>query len=216
MIKGAVLDMDGLMIDSEKIVFENWSKMMKENGYPYSLDIYKKTLGKRKTEVEKIYTSLYGEEFPYWDFADKSHDMYLERLKTTGVPAKPGLYELLDFLKENGVKIALATSTSRETATLNLKSIRVLDYFDELVCGNDVKNGKPHPEVFLTAAQKLGLEPSDCAAYEDSLTGVQSAHSAGMITIMVPDYLQPTPEILPMIDKLCNTLDESIEFLKDL
>lgn len=216
MIKGAVLDMDGLMIDSEKIVFENWSKMMEENGYPYDLDIYKKTLGKRKTEVEKIYKSLYGENFPYWDFADRSHVMYLERLESTGVPAKPGLYELLDFLKENEVKIALATSTSRETATLNLKSIRVLDYFDELVCGNDVKNGKPHPEVFLIAAKKLGLEPSACAAYEDSLTGVQSAHAAGMITIMVPDYLQPTPEILPMIDKLCTTLDGSIEYLKSL
>ena len=216
MIKGAVLDMDGLMIDSEKIVYENWSKMMADNGYPYSLDIYKTTLGKRKAEVEKIYMTLYGKDFPYWDFADKSHIMYLDRLNTKGIPVKPGLFELLDYLKENKIKIALATSTSRETATKNLEVCGVLKYFDELVCGNDVKNGKPHPEVFFTAAKKLGLDPSDCVAYEDSLTGIESAHRAGMITVMVPDFLQPTEEIKPMINKLCNTLDESIEFLKTL
>ena len=189
---------------------------MADNGYPYSLDIYKTTLGKRKAEVEKIYMTLYGKDFPYWDFADKSHIMYLDRLNTKGIPVKPGLFELLDYLKENKIKIALATSTSRETATKNLEVCGVLKYFDELVCGNDVKNGKPHPEVFLTAAKKLGLDPAGCVAYEDSLTGIESAHRAGMITVMVPDFLQPTEEIKPMISKLCNTLDESIEFLKTL
>ncbi|HCA04454.1 MAG TPA: hypothetical protein DEO32_01000 [Ruminococcaceae bacterium] len=216
MIKGAVLDMDGLMIDSEKTVYKNWTKMMTEAGYDYSLDFYKTTLGKRKAEVEKIYLSAYGSDFPYWDFAARSHEMYLEQLMTDGVPAKPGLYELLDFLKENNVKIALATSTSRETATLNLKSINVLEYFDELVCGNDVKNGKPHPEIFLTAAKRLGQEPRFCAAFEDSFTGIQSAHAAGMHTVMVPDYLQPDDEIRPMVDCLCKTLDESLEYLKTI
>jgi HAD superfamily hydrolase (TIGR01509 family) len=98
--------------------------------------------------------------------------MYLDRLNTKGIPVKPGLFELLDYLKENKIKIALATSTSRETATKNLEVCGVLKYFDELVCGNDVKNGKPHPEVFLTAAKKLGLDPAGCVAYEDSLTGI--------------------------------------------
>lgn len=215
MIKGAVLDMDGLMIDSEKIVYQNWTKMMTEAGYDYSLDFYKKTLGKRKAEVEKIYLAAYGADFPYWAFAGKSHVMYLEQLKTDGVPAKPGLYELLNFFKDSGIKIALATSTSRETATLNLKSIGVLEYFDALVCGNDVTNGKPHPEIFLTAAKRLGLDPKDCAAYEDSLTGIESAYAAGMITVMVPDYLEPTEQIRPKVNLLCETLDESIDFIKN-
>lgn len=216
MIKGAVLDMDGLMFDSERIVYETWQSMMDEGGYPYDFELYKQTIGKRKKEVELIYLSKYGADFPYRRFADRCHDSYLERLRTVGIPIKPGLFELLDFLKDNGVKISLATSTSRETATLNLQTSDTLRYFDTLVCGNDVKNGKPHPEVFLTAAERLGLDPKDCVAYEDSLTGIESAHAAGMITIMVPDYLQPTKEIMPMISCKCQTLSDSIEFLKTL
>ena len=216
MIKGAVLDMDGLMIDSERIVYENWQRMMDENGYDYCFEDYKKTVGKRKKEVEKIYRDKFGEDFPYWDFADQCHATYIQRLKTDGIPTKPGLFALLDFFKANGVKIALATSTSRETATLNLKSTDTLRYFDALVCGNDVINGKPHPEVFLTAAQRLGFSPRDCVAYEDSPTGIQAAHAAGMITVMVPDYLQPDETVRPLIDLLCTTLDESIPFLQTL
>lgn len=216
MIKGAVLDMDGLMIDSERVVYETWQRMMDENGYDYSFEVYLQTIGKRKNEVEKIYCNRYGSEFPYWDFAEQCHESYLELLRSSGIPTKPGLFELLDFLKENGVKIALATSTSRETATLNLQTTDTLRYFDALVCGNDVTNGKPHPEVFLTAAERLGLPPGDCAAYEDSLTGIRSAHDAGMITVMVPDYLQPDDDTLPLINHLCATLDESIQFLQTL
>ncbi|MEE0957082.1 MAG: HAD family phosphatase [Ruminococcus sp.] len=216
MISGAVLDMDGLMIDSERIVYETWQRMMDDNGYPYDFALYKQTIGKRKNEVEKIYLKTYGADFPYWDFAAQCHDSYIERLKTVGIPTKPGLFELLDFLKAHNVKVSLATSTSRETATLNLQTSGTLPYFDALVCGNDVKNGKPHPEVFLTAAARLGLDPGDCVAYEDSLTGIESAYNAGMITIMVPDYLEPTEEVKPMISKLCKTLDESIPFLETL
>ena len=216
MIKGAVLDMDGLMFDSERIVYETWQRMMDDNGYPYDFALYKQTIGKRKKEVEQIYRNIFGADFPYWDFAEQCHDNYIRLLKTEGVPAKPGLFTLLDYLKEHDVKISLATSTSRETAALNLQTSGTLPYFDALVCGNDVKNGKPHPEVFLTAAAKLGLDPCDCVAYEDSLTGIQSAHAAGMITIMVPDYLEPTEDVKPLISKLCATLDESIPFLETL
>lgn len=209
MIKGAIFDMDGLMFDTERLVYENWQGMMDELGLVYNLEVFKQTIGKRKKEVEQFYYDVYGADFPYWELADKGRARYVRRIESEGIPVKTGLYEILAFFKEHGVKIALATSTSRQTAELNLRLAKVTDYFDALVCGEEVKNGKPHPEVFLTAAAKLGLAPEDCAAFEDSINGIKSAYAAGMITVMVPDFLQPTEEIRPMITHLCKDLNEA-------
>ena len=103
---------------------------------------------------------------------------------------------------------------SCQTAKLNLEISDTARFFDSLVCGNDVKNGKPHPEVFLTAAERLGAKSADCLAYEDSINGIISAYSAGMVTVMVPDYIAPTAEIMPMISYLCSDLAQSIEKIK--
>ncbi len=213
MIKSAVFDMDGLMFDTERLVYDNWQRMMDEIGLPYDIEVFKQTVGRRKKEVELFYRATYGNDFPYWELAGKGRAMYVRRVKQEGIPVKPGLYEILERLKERGVRIALATSTSRHTAELNLRLAKVLDYFDALVCGEEVTNGKPHPEVFLTAAQKLGLAPGDCAALEDSINGVKSAYAAGMITVMVPDLLPPTDEIKPMITHLCGDLSEAAALL---
>ena len=213
MILGAVFDMDGLMIDSERMVYQNWQELMDEYGYDYNIEIFKQTVGRRKKEVELFYLETYGADFPYKKYADMTREKYLRQVRESGVPVKKGLYEILDHLKERGIKLALATSTSRETTEINLSMTKTLDYFDALVCGNEVVNGKPHPEVFLTAAKKLGLDPADCVAFEDSLNGIRSAHAAGMITVMVPDFLQPTEDVLPMIDILCESLDQSIDRL---
>ena len=94
---------------------------------------------------------------------------------------------VFDYLKSVGCKISLATSTSSQTALKIMKKINLYDKFDAFVCGDDVKNGKPNPEVFLIAAKKLGLEPVDCVAFEDSINGIKSAHAAGMTTVMVPN-----------------------------
>ena len=209
----AVFDMDGLMFDTERVVYELWQRMMDAAGYDYSLDDFKQTVGRRKAEVQNFYFGKYGAAFPYWDFANTCRARYVAYVQEKGVPVKPGLYEVLSYLKGNCCKIALATSTSRGSALLNLDSAEVTAYFDALVCGDDVKNGKPHPEVFLTAAARLGVPPEACVAFEDSINGIKSAHAAGMTTVMVPDYLQPTEEILPMIDCLCGSLEESIPFL---
>ncbi len=214
MIKGAVFDMDGLMFDSERLVYESWQKLMDENGYEYDLDFFKTTIGLRTDESEKVFRGAYGEDFDYTKFKALSRKMFFDRIQREGMPIKKGLFELLDYLKKENIKTAVATSTSSQSALKSLKSAGVYDYFDELVCGDDVFHGKPHPEIFLTAAQRLGLAPCDCAAFEDSINGIKSAHSAGMITVMVPDYLQPTDEIRPMIDCLCDDLSQSIKFLQ--
>ena len=213
MFQGAVFDMDGLMFDTERLVYENWQAMMDERGYPYDIEAFKQTVGRRKKEVELFYKAAYGEDFPYWELADEGRARYVKRIEREGIPVKPGLYEILDFFRRRNVKIALATSTSRETAELNLRIAKVSEYFDVLVCGGDVKNGKPHPEVFLTAAERLRAAPESCVAFEDSINGIKSAYAAGMKTVMVPDFLQPTEEIKPMITYLCGNLNEAAAYL---
>ena len=128
MITAAVFDMDGLMFDTERLVYENWQKMMDEQGYDYNLDFFKQTVGKRKLEVQRIYFDRFGDDFPYWEYADKCRDMYIERVKAEGIPVKKGLTQLLEFLKERDIKIALATSTSHETARFNLEISNTLKY----------------------------------------------------------------------------------------
>lgn len=215
MINGAVFDMDGLMFDSERLVYETWQMMMDELGFKYNLDIFKNTIGLRTDLTESYYNSLYGERFCYKPLKQRSREIFLKRVSEEGVPIKKGLVELLEFLKSNNLKIAVATSTSAQTAHKIIKMAGVYDYFDTFVCGDDVKNGKPHPEVFLTAAEKLSLPPTECVAFEDSINGIKSAYSAGITTVMVPDYLQPTQEIIPMIDCLCNDLTQAIEFISN-
>ncbi len=215
MIKGAVFDMDGLMFDSERITYNCWQKLMDEIGFEYSIDVFKQTVGRRKKEVEQFYYSKYGNDFPYRRLSEIQRKNYINFVTTKGVPVKKGLYEILDFLKDNDIKIALATSTSRQTSLINLESARVEKYFDALVCGEDVTNGKPDPEVFLTAAQKIGIEPEQCIAFEDSFNGIKSAFAAGMTTVMVPDFIQPTDEILSMVNYLCSDLSNAAELLKN-
>ena len=215
MINGAVFDMDGLMFDSERLVYETWQMMMDELGFDYNLDIFKNTIGLRTDMAESYYNSLYGERFCYKPLKQKSRELFLKRVSEEGVPIKKGLVELLEFLKSNNLKIAVATSTSAPTAHKIIRMAGVYDYFDAFVCGDDVRNGKPHPEVFLTAAERLSLPPTECVAFEDSINGIKSAHSAEMTTVMVPDYLQPTEEIIPMIDCLCDDLSQAIEFISN-
>ena len=214
MLKAAVFDMDGLMFDTERLVYRNWQDMMDERGYDYSIEDFKQTVGRRKAEVQNFYFGKYGKDFPYWEISEEGKGRYVRYVQEHGIPVKPGLYELLSALREKNYRIALATSTSRQTTELNLKSAKVTDYFDALVCGDDVKNGKPHPEVFLTAASRLAVAPEDCVAFEDSINGIKSAYAAGMETVMVPDFLQPTEEIIPMIGFLLKTLDEYIPYLE--
>lgn len=216
MIKGAVFDMDGLMFDTERLVYETWQKMMDELGFEYSLDIFKNTIGLRTDMAENYYNSLYGSKFCYAALKKKSREIFLKRIDKEGVPVKKGLFDLLDFLKKNSIKIALATSTSAQTAHNVIKKSGAYDYFDAFVCGDDVKNSKPHPEIFLTAAKKLELSPEYCVALEDSINGIKSAHAAGMTTVMVPDYLQPTEEILPITDCLCDDLSLAKDYVKQI
>ncbi len=212
-IKGAVFDMDGLMFDTENLTYKLQKKILAEDGLTFTLDDYKNTIGKRSADLPKYFKSLFGEKFSYEDFHQKCRKAFLEYTEKYGVPIKEGLFELLDELKARKVKIALSTSTTSNSALRALKTAKVSNYFDELVCAEDVSNGKPHPEPFLKAAEKLKLNPSDCIALEDSLNGIKSAYRAGMITIMVPDLIEPDDEIKEMCSYILPDLNSVIKLI---
>ena len=212
MVKGAVFDMDGLMIDSERIVFENWVEIMARRGYKFGRDIFCRVIGMRRAETEHTLQGIYGDDFPFLDIAEESHYMFIDKTKD-GMPVKEGLFEIIEFLKQRGVPLAVATSTRRPSAERALRLAGVIDKFDAIICGEDVTRGKPDPEIFLTAAERIGVKPSECAVFEDSINGVRAAHSAGMLTVMVPDMQQPPDELLPMVDILCGSLLDAISYL---
>ena len=207
-IKGAVFDMDGLMFDTENLTYKLQRDILVEAGLEFSLDDYKKTIGKRLADLPVLFYDLFGESYDFDRFRLECRNAYIKYTEEYGVPVKDGLFELLDKLKEKDIKIALATSTTRRSAERTLKIAGVFDYFDELVCAEDVKNGKPDPEPFLKAAEKLSLEPSECMALEDSVNGIKSAYLAGMKTVMVPDLIEPDDEIKAMCDLVLGSLNE--------
>lgn len=215
MITGVIFDMDGLMFDTEKIVFRNWSIVMKENNYHYDMDIYKKTVGLRHAETEKLYKSIYGEDFDYQTLRTRVSKMYVEYTAQFGVPKKEGLVELLKFLKENKILTAVATSTREESASRTLKIAGVTEYFSAFMFGDTVKNGKPDPEIFERARLLIGTEKENTLALEDSINGVKSAYNAGLKTVMIPDMLNPDKETEKLLYKKCNNLKEVIPIIEN-
>ncbi len=208
-IKAAVFDMDGLMFDTENLTYKLQKGIMQRNfGVDFSLEQYKQTIGKRSADLPKFFAGLYGNKFDFKRFHECCRTEFTCYTEEFGVPIKRGLFELLDDLKERKLKIALATSTTRKSAVRILEIADVLKYFDELVCAEDVSRGKPHPETFLAAAEMLGFAPENCLALEDSFNGVRSAHGAGMVTVMIPDLIEPTDEIRELCYKVCADLSE--------
>ncbi|MBO5351842.1 MAG: HAD-IA family hydrolase, partial [Lachnospiraceae bacterium] len=129
-------------------------------------------------------------------------------------PVKKGLYVLLDYLKENGYKLAVASSTSKRGVERNLKSAGVLEYFDAIICGDMVEKSKPEPEIYLKACEALGVEPAEALALEDSRNGLLSAYRAGMKVIMVPDLWEADEEVKAFLWNMCNDLEEVKVFLE--
>lgn len=210
MIEGAVFDMDGLMFDTERLVYRVWKEVMEKNGFFYDFSAYKQTIGRRTAYTKKLYETWYGKNFCYEELRRQANILFRDSIDRNGVPVKKGLYALLEHLKSHRFKIALATSTGSATAMDLLERANVTGYFDAFVCGNMVQNGKPHPEVFLTAAQELSLPPENCIALEDSINGIKAAYAANMKPLMIPDLLEPNEEIKPMLYAVCENLEEAI------
>lgn len=214
MKKAVIFDMDGLMIDSERVTYEEYCHKLKQLNYPFDESIYRKCLGKNKNTVYQIFMDHFGEDFPMEEVWDEVHVILDNRL-ASNVPIKKGLIELLEFLKEKDYKTIVATSSSRKRADYLLKNAKIAHYFDDLICGDEVTNGKPHPEIFLTACEKLGITPNEALVLEDSEAGITAAHAGNIDVICVPDMKYPDEEFASKTIKIVESLLDVIEHLNN-
>lgn len=156
---------------------------------------------------------FFGEDFDYCKVHDKRIELMDKFISENGIESKPGAAEFLGFLKQNGYRVALATATAPERTKKYLSALGLYDYFDEIVCASMVAKGKPEPDIYLYAAEKLGLAPENCIALEDSLNGIKSASSAGCKTVMVPDLDRPSAEAIPLLYGVADNLIDVKRFL---
>ncbi len=199
-IKGAIFDMDGVLLNSEILYQRFWCEAGREFGYPFEAKHVLRLRSLTGINAIKVLEEMFHEGFPYEEVKARRKILMEEHIDKYGVEVKEGVREILEYLKEQGIKLALATSSERNRAKKHLSLNGLWDYFDETVCGGEVVNGKPEPDIYELAAKKLGFKPEECLAFEDSPNGVTSAYRAGCITVMVPDLDEPTQELMSMVD----------------
>lgn len=206
-IKGIIFDMDGVILDSESLSDITWDRAAKDFNIKMTADILNSCRGSNKNDILTRLHSIYGKDFDADGFLTRTGEYFAEIEKKDGIPLMPYAKEILEYLQPE-YKLALASSTKGPTVKRQLAAAGVIDFFEKRITGEMVEHSKPDPEIYLMACKSVGLKPEECAAVEDSLNGVRSASAAGLKTIMVPDKVQPTQEIIPLCWKICKNLEE--------
>lgn len=216
MIKAVIFDMDGLMIDSERVTFDGYVLEMGKIGYTMTKEFYKTLLGSTVAENNKKFYKKYGEDFPIDEIIVKVHKYMADLFENEGIPLKPGLLELLKYLKENNYKTIVATSSNRSRVDTILSKANITQYFDDSICGDEVTKGKPNPEVFLSSCKKLGVNTSEAIVLEDSEAGIQAAFSADIKVVCVPDMKYPEADFENKCYKIVNSLSDFLSLLQNI
>lgn len=213
-IKGVIFDMDGLMLDTEKLLTRFWCEAAAFYGYKMTAS---HVLGIRSLAAkyaEPHLKGIFGEDFDYFAVRAKRIELMNAYIQLHGIEKKPGLDELLERLSQRDLRLAVATATDASRTKMYLEKVDVIGYFDKLITGDMIKNGKPKPDIYITAARELGLPCSECLALEDSPNGIRSAFDAGCKPIMIPDLSQPDEETKALLygcfsslSELCKQLD---------
>lgn len=212
--EAVVFDMDGVIFDSEICVKNIWREVAVSNGAKNFEEHYDKCLGVNIQKAKEIMLESFGEDFPFDKCQYEVSRLYHERYDGGRLPMKLGIKELLSFLKDNGKKIALASSTRTEVVINQLKAADIYNYFDAVIGGDKVTKSKPDPEIYLKACAALGVAPQNAYAIEDSYNGIKSAFGGKLKPIMVPDLLPPTEEIISMCETVEPSLLSVIDYLK--
>ncbi len=195
MKKAVVFDMDGVIFDTENLVLSCWKIIGDKYGFERVEEVFQQCIGVNTKESNRIAKENLGEDFEYERFRPEVRQLFEEKTREKGIPVKRGARELLSYLKVNGYRIGLASSTEKKVVEAQLEQAGLLRFFQVVIGGDMVTNSKPHPEIYVRACEALGVQPQDAYAIEDSYHGVRSAHAAGMDVIMVPDLLEPDDEM---------------------
>ena len=193
-VEAALFDMDGLLIDTEALYIQAMQEAARRLDREMPLSLCHAMIGVPGRECNLMIAEFYGEGFSIDEF--RGHfSTHIRGLLEERIPVKPGAVELLDFLTARGIPCAVATSAGRTTAEHHLSRAGLLDRFRAVATRDDVAHAKPAPDVYLEAARRLGVSPTRCVAFEDSNVGLTAAHAAGAMAFIVPDILEPHPEV---------------------
>lgn len=206
-IKAVVFDMDGTLIDTERVCRTAWSRASAELGAPLPDWMLHAFVGCSLPNARIMLMEEFGDETLIDNMFERMFELFHEGCAKDLKP-RSGAGEALEELKAAGYTLALATSSHREASIEKMERFGLFPYFEASVFGDEVERAKPEPDIYLKAAEYLGVEPAACVAVEDSFNGVRAAHAAGMRVFIVPDFNQPTEEIASMcegvLESLCN------------
>lgn len=207
-VKAVIFDLDGTLIDTEKIYRIIWPKAVAQMGYVFTDEQFLSLRSMGRPFAPQRFKEWYGEEFDYNEARRIRKGFFDSYVAEHGIQVKNGAVELLTFLRARGIITAIATATDINRAKEYLDRTGLAEYFDRLISATMVDEGKPSPKVYRYACEQLGLEPAECAAVEDAPNGILSASRAGLNVIMVPDLTEPDDELSGRLFARVNSLDE--------
>jgi HAD superfamily hydrolase (TIGR01509 family) len=215
-IRAVIFDMDGLMFDTERLARACWKEAAARRGLDLPASLMAAAMGLTCSDVKKLFQKHFDENGVAADASALHHasnELLLEKVEAEGAPVKPGLYALLERLREKGLRAAVASSSYEGRVETLLRKSGLSDAFDAIVHGGDVAKGKPAPDIFLVAASRLGRDPGECLALEDSENGVRAAAAAGMPVIMIPDLKEPSEEARELALRVAPSLNDIIPLI---
>ena len=194
-IRGVIFDLDGTLLDTEKLYRRFWVEAARQLGYPMEDRHALMIRSMAAVYAEPLLKREVCEAFDYHGVRALRRRIMEEYIDQNGVDPKPDLIETLQALREKGLKIGLATATPEHRARKYLRMVNAEQYFDAVTCADMVKIGKPQPDIYLLACERTGVAPGEAIAVEDAPTGIRAAHAAGCLAVIVPDQDQPDEEI---------------------
>jgi len=212
--QAAIFDMDGLLLDTEKVCMQAFADACKALSLPMLKEVYLGIIGCNAQGIKQVICKGYGADLDYPQLRKEWMDRYHPIVEQQAIPVKEGVIDLLDWLKAQAIPIAVATSTHKALAIRKLKLAGLFGYFEQISTGCEVSQGKPHPEIFLLAAQRLNTPAQLCLAFEDSSNGVRAAIAAGMQVHQVPDLVKPGADIIALGHTISNSLTDVLTQLK--
>ncbi|NLO48587.1 MAG: HAD family phosphatase [Clostridiales bacterium] len=214
MIKGIVFDMDGLMFDTERLAVEGYAYAGRLTGHILPRELVVKAIGLNRENTARLVKEHLSGDFDYTAVKKIMADYTTEYIEQNGMPCKPGLRSLLDYLRQNKYAITVATSSDRDRAEYYLDKAFIRGYFGDIICGDMVKRGKPEPDIYLKACEILSLPPQACIALEDSPMGILSSYNAGMKPVMIPDLAEPDADTKKLLYSYLTSLSDVINLLE--
>lgn len=216
MVSGIIFDMDGVLIDSERQSNEGWLWAAGQLGVDMPMWLIDSFKGAPAELCCKFFDDYYKGVIDYWEAKELRTQHVYKIRETEGIPVKKGVKDIFEYIRNNGLKCAVATSTRRESAEKTLHEIGVWDYLDAVVYGDEVEHGKPEPDIFLRAAKAIGVNPSEAVVVEDSINGIKAGYAADMRVVHIPDTIAIDDDIRKLTYMVCVDLNGLIDVVESI